>query len=383
MRNGLKILDADRHVVEPVALWTDYLEDAHRAHAPRGFPFYVATGSGEPPASWDASDLYPMLVVGGKPVYSRMSRAAWSRIVRDATRRPFLGPLDRPETHVMHMDAEGIDAALLYPTYALLIEGVDSLEPEVAAALVRAYNRWLADFVARAHGRLLGAGLISVHHPPSMVEEVDRAERAGFPAVVLRPNPAGGRRLSDAAYAAFWARCEALSLAVVIHEGTHAYLPTAGAERFSSRFAQHACSHPMEQMIALLDLVEGGVFERHPRLRVGFLEAGCGWVPYWLCRLDGEHARLASEVAETVRKPPSACFREQAWVSAEPDEPYLPEILPFVGADRILFGTDFPHVDHDERLTDRAMALAGRVSEGALRGYLWDNGARLFGLGER
>jgi len=83
-----------------------------------------------------------------------------------------------------------------------------------------------------------------------------------------------------------------LDMAVGIHEGTHSRLPTTGAERFNSRFALHACSHPMEQMMALLALIEGGVLERHRRLRVAFLESGCGWLPYWLWKLDEEYKNL-------------------------------------------------------------------------------------------
>jgi predicted TIM-barrel fold metal-dependent hydrolase len=381
VRDGFRILDADRHVVEPYGLWDEYLEAEFRPHAPRALPFFAATGndpSAAPPGS--AAEMLPMLVVGGRPVYRAMPPTAWVEIGRAAASRRFSGPLDRPETHLAHMDADGIDAAVLYPTFALLIEGMDALPPRFAAALGRAYNRWLADFCARAPQRLLGAGLISVHDPEAMVPELVRISDHGFRAVVVRPNPVDSRRLSHRAYRSFWTECESRSMAVVIHEGTHAYLPTAGAERFATRFAQHACSHPMEQMIALLDLIEGGVFERHPRLRIALLEAGCGWVPYWLWRLDSEYAHLSREVEENVRVPPSTYFRRHAWVAAEPDEPYLSALVDFVGTDRVLFGTDFPHVDHSDGLVARALALKSLVRDEVLRSYLWDNAARFFGL---
>jgi predicted TIM-barrel fold metal-dependent hydrolase len=278
------------------------------------------------------------------------------------------------------MDVEGIDAAVLYPTYGLLVLGVDTLAPDLAAALARAYNRWLRDFVGRSPDRLKGAALVSMHAPGEMPAEVATAAAAGFVAAVVRPNPVDGRRLSDRAYAPFWAECEARGLAVVLHEGTHAYLPTAGADRFASRFAQHACSHPLEQMIGLLDLIEGGVFARHPRLRVGLLEAGAGWAPYWLWRLDEEYAHLHREVAERVREKPSATFQRQAWITAEADEPYLPRLLDFIGASRILFGTDFPHVDHDDGLVARALSRRQAFSDDVMRRYLSGNARRFYGL---
>jgi predicted TIM-barrel fold metal-dependent hydrolase len=309
-----------------------------------------------------------------------MSAIAWEEICRAAAARTFAGRLDLPSTQLAQMDAEGIDAAVLYPTFALLIEGIDTLKPALAAAYVRAYNHWLAEFCSFAPNRLFGMGLISVHNPDAMVQEVGFVAAQGFRGVVLRPNPVERRGLSDVAFVPFWTECERRSLAVVLHEGTHAYLPSAGAERFDTRFAQHACSHTMEQMIALLDLIEGGVFERHPRLRVAFVEAGCGWVPYWLWRLDAEYSHLAREVETRVRSTPSSYFRRQGWVTGEPDEPYLGQLLDYIGCDRVLFGTDFPHVDHDEGLVDSALSLQARFGTERLRQYLWDNCARFLGL---
>jgi predicted TIM-barrel fold metal-dependent hydrolase len=138
----------------------------------------------------------------------------------------------------------------------------------------------------------------------------------------------------------------------------------------------------MEQMMALLALLEGGVLERHPRLRVAFLEAGCGWLPYWLYRLDEvEHRHLAGEVAETVRRAPSAYFRDRCFVGFEPDEPYLPEVIPRVGAGSLLFGTDFPHPDADADAVARAVALRGTISDAVLQQLLADNAARFYGIG--
>jgi predicted TIM-barrel fold metal-dependent hydrolase len=199
--------------------------------------------------------------------------------------------------------------------------------------------------------------------------------------VALRPNPIKGRILSDPAYEAFWTACERAGVAVAVHEGTHTMLPTTGADRFETRFALHACSHPMEQMMALLALIEGGVLERHPGLRVAFLEAGCGWLPYWLWRLDEvEYKNLAGEVAGRVRMPPSSYFRQQCFVGFEPSEPYLAEIVRHVGAGRLLFGTDFPHLDHSGDPVAEALAAGSRLSSGAAEMFLWENAAEFYGL---
>jgi predicted TIM-barrel fold metal-dependent hydrolase len=139
----------------------------------------------------------------------------------------------------------------------------------------------------------------------------------------------------------------------------------------------------MEQMMAFLSLLESGVLERHSSVRFAFLEAGCGWLPYWLYRLDDiEYRHLASEVAEHVRVPPSAYFRRQCFVSFEPGEPYLSDVLArhLFGGRPLVFGTDFPHPDHEADIVDQAVALRKRVPEKVLSDLLWGNASRLYGL---
>lgn len=132
--------------------------------------------------------------------------------------------------------------------------------------------------------------------------------------------------------------------------------------------------------MALLALIEGGVLERHPKLRVGFLEAGCGWLPYWLWRLDEEYKQLAWEVADNVKMKPSEYFRRQCFVAIEPEEPYLEQIIQYIGSDNLLFGSDYPHVDHDLSMSEKAVSLEERLSKKTVQKLLWDNPARFYGL---
>jgi uncharacterized protein len=380
MRDGLRIADADRHVVEPIAMWREHLPPELRQHA----PYHAAI---DEPLAARVERLGgrallappPMPMLAGRPLYSRMTERAWMEMAWSARARASeLDQLETPDAHLREMDREGIDIAYLLPTYAMLILGRDDLAPELALGFSRAYNQWLLGFCARDPARLRAVALACPHAPDRMAAEVAAALDSGMAGGVMRPNPVGGRRLAHPAYAEFWAECERRRAGVILHEGTHADLPAAGADRFESRFALHACSHPMEQMMALLDLIEGGVLERHPALRVAFLEAGCGWLPYWLWRLDEEYAHLAGEVRENVRMPPSAYFRRQCLIAAEADEPLLPEVIRLVGEQSLLFGTDFPHLDHDEGQVAGALALRGAVPESALRRMLWDNAAGFF-----
>ncbi|EYF06488.1 amidohydrolase family protein [Chondromyces apiculatus] len=385
MRDGFWIIDADRHVTEPMDLWQAYLPPAFRARAPT----LELPPSTEPLGARIARlgprglvPPAPVLMLEGQPVMRGISERAEIALSLARQRRP--GHMEAgasPAAQLAAMDASGIDVALLFPTFAMYLLGIDGLDPALAGALARAYNDWLRDFCAPDPERLRGVGVVNLHAPGQMVEELRRVVACGWSAVVLRPNPVHGRRLSDPAYEPFWAACAELQVGVAIHEGTHARLPTAGADRFESRFALHACSHPMEQMMALLALIEGGVLERHPTLRVGFLEAGCGWLPSWLHRLDVvEYENLAGEVEEHVKMQPSAYFRRQCFASADPTEPLLAETLRHLGEGHLLFGTDFPHVDHDTDGVGKMLALREVLGRDALAKVLSGNAARLFGL---
>lgn len=254
MLNGYKIIDADAHVIEPISIWKQYLHPAFKSFAP-------------------SADLK----IQGEEIYYKISQQAGDKV-------SLANDFDS-ESQVMAMKRMGIDLSFLYPSCGLWLFSIDTMKPQLAQAFVMAYNNWLRDFCSYNPKLLRGIGAISLHHPEDMIPELNRIAKFGWKAVCFPPNPIKGRLLSNPAYESFWTECEELEIAIGLHAVAHCRLPTAGIERFDTHFSIHACTHPMEQMMALLALIEGGVLERHPRLRVGFLESGCGWLPYWLWRL--------------------------------------------------------------------------------------------------
>ena len=209
---------------------------------------------------------------------------------------------------------------------------------------------------------------------------MERLASFGWKAVAIPPNPVNGRTLGHPAYEPFWAACERLSIGVALHEGSNVRLPSAGAERFTTRFAHNAASHPLEAMLAFASLLEGGVLERHPRLRIGFFESGCGWLPYWLWRMNSTYEYMRGEVAENVRMKPSEYFRRHCVVALERGEPGLQELIQMIGTDNLVFGTDYPHTDHGEDVVDHVMELRSVLPEETMRKILWDNPARFYGI---
>lgn len=384
MLNGHRILDADCHILEPDSLWAERLPPELRHRAPR----FVPAAPELPPVDrverygWRGLAPSPYrYVVDGEEVYHDLSGVLSAEAHR-LTEQRFGDDLhDGASTlssQLRALERMGVDAAFIYPTAMLHLLAIDPLDPALTTALARVYNDWLRELCSQAPEVLQPVGVVSRHDPAAMTEELERIAGLGFRAVHLRPNVVAGRRLSDPAYADFWGECERRQVAVGIHEASHARVPSAGAGRFTTRFALHACSHPMEQMMAFLDLLEGGVLERHPGLQVAFLEAGAGWLPYWLARLDEEHEDLAWEVRHTVRDRPSEYFRRQCFVAIEPDEPGLAEVVRAVGDDRLLFGSDYPHMDHDPEIVHKAVALAAELGDETVRKILWDNPCRFY-----
>lgn len=360
MLHGYKIIDADSHVIEPPQIWSKYLAPEFKHFAP-------------------SADMK----IQGEDVVEKISpqmREMGNQQMIEAHPHAYFHRYDA-ESHVQAMVQMGVDIAFIYPTYGLWLFGIDTMHAEVVGAFTHAYNTWLyEEFCSYAPDRLKGVGAINLHAPEQMVSELYRIADFGWKAVVLRPNPVKGRILSDRTYEPFWTACEELDIAVAIHEGTHSRLPTTGADRFNTRFALHACSHPMEQMMALLALIEGGVLERHPQLRVGFLESGCGWLPYWLWRMDEEYDNLHWEVKDHVKMKPSEYFRRQCFVGIEPSEPYLPQIIEYIGSDNLIFGSDYPHMDHKPDVVNTVIELETQLSPETVQKIVWDNPSRFYSL---
>lgn len=155
---------------------------------------------------------------------------------------------------------------------------------------------------------------------------------------------------------------------------------TVASWRWRAMSSLHIISHPFEQMMAAMALICGGVLERHPKLRVGFFEAGCSWMPYWLARLDDhfEHPRLGRYMAG-LTMPPSAYFERQCVVSCDPGDPTIPLAVRGLGAHKILFATDYPHFDSGGGAVRRFLETADLGDE-ARRLILRDNALAFYGL---
>ena len=179
------------------------------------------------------------------------------------------------------MDLDGIDAVFLYPSMGLFAGSVQ--DPPLAAAMCRAYNRRLADYCRPYPDRLFGVAMLPMQSIDLAIKEMGFARKElGFRGGFLRPNPYNNKMIHHPDYERFWQAAEDLDFAIGFHEGGNSGMPTVGIDRFEGRAAQHIISHTIEMMLACMSVIWGGVCERHPKIRIGFLESGGGWVAPWL-----------------------------------------------------------------------------------------------------
>ncbi len=324
------IVDADGHVVEPLEAWAG-LPEAYR-----------------PRIHQDPSH-YEHVVVGDTEILAvplgSLARPG-STFDDPTTFRPLAdaqpGGAD-PVARLADMDSEGIDQAVLYPTIGLYAWAIP--DPPAAVAVARAYNDWLASYCAASPRRLFGAAMLPLQDPVAAAAELRRAVTdLGFRAGFVRPNPCLGRSLPHRANEPVWRAAEELNVPIGIHEGSSVIVPTLGADRPFNPLILHAVSHSFEQMLACAQLIAFGVLERHAGLRCLFLESSGGWAPFWLERLD-EQAESFGGFCPDLSLRPSEYFARQCSISFELDEATLPALVPFVGAERIVWGSDYPHHD--------------------------------------
>jgi predicted TIM-barrel fold metal-dependent hydrolase len=347
-----RIIDADSHVLEPTDMWGQYLEPEFRDKA----PYFIKDEQG-------GEHLVTDGVVHDRIPYPE---EGWT------ARRP--GGFN-PHERVKDMDLEGIDVQVLFPTQGLFIQAVSSAA--LAAALCRAYNNWLADYCRAYPGRFVGIGAVPLHDVTEAVKEARRAvTQLGMKGIFVRPNPFNGRTLDDTLYDPLYGEIQELDVALCVHEATGNF-PAAGADRYQNYLLRHLFSHALEQKIACSTIICGGVLERFPKLRVAFLESGVGWLPHWLERMD-EHFKGLGYMVPWLKMPPSDYFRRQCFISADPDEKTIPYVVEAVGAEYIVFGSDYPHFDMKFPGAVAAVRDRKDLSQKAKKKILYDTPARLY-----
>jgi len=244
------------------------------------------------------------------------------------------------EDRLEAMDRQGIDTAILYPTSGLGIGKIR--EPNYAAALCRAYNNYIADY-CKASPRLKAVANLPIYHPEAAVEELTRAVRdLGLVGGMLAAQ-AHGKNIAAQEFHPLYREAEKLGVPLAIHAFGG---DEAGSEIFDQFICIHTTGHPFPVLRQLTAMVFAGIPELFPKLKLGFLEIGCGWIPYWAERMDEEWEKRGKVEAPLCKKKPSEYLTGGTiYYGCEPEEKMISYVVREIGSERVMYASDYPHWD--------------------------------------
>lgn len=273
-----------------------------------------------------------------------------------------------PGTRLADMDAMGVDVQLVALTPFHYFYWADR---DLAGRLATMQNERIAEVASSSPGRFVGVGTLPMAHPDLAVEEAHRIAGLGFPAVEIGAD-VGQLDLDDPVFEPLWVALEELGLVVILHPAGF-----TEARRLTDYYLVNVIGMPLSTTLAVSRMILGGVFERHPGLRMVLVHGGGYLTAYW-GRAD--HAfRHRPELRRNIDRLPSEYLDDLYFDITVFDARQLELLVERYGADHLMLGTDYPF---DMGLTD-PLALIGeaRLDESQRRQIAGDTARSLFGLG--
>lgn len=352
------VFDADNHLYETEEAMTRYLPDAQKG----AIDFVEVHGRKKIVVRGQISDYIP------NPTFDRVGRpGALAEYFRNGnpegkSQREMIGRgIDCPpafrnaKARLELMNEQGVDYAIMLPTLASLLEERMRDDPDLATAAVHALNRWMVDeWPYQYEGRIFGVPIITPGLVDRAIEELDFVLEHGAKLILMRPAPAWGyqgpRSFALPEFDPYWERVQASGVVVVIHASDTGYTRYAN-EWEGSGIEMQAFGKPQlfsaairgrhrDIEDAVTSLITHGTCWRFPELKFALIENGAGWVPNLLQHLDHTRDSMPQEFPER----PSETFKRNFWM-----HPFHEEnprgLIELLGADHVIFGSDFPHVE--------------------------------------
>jgi predicted TIM-barrel fold metal-dependent hydrolase len=285
-----------------------------------------------------------------------------------------------PKERLADMDLDGVDAEVIYtdPTGGAAFY---RLPASVGVPAMRAFNTAALEFAAVDPSRLLPVYLLPLHDVEIAVDELHRIIDEGGRAVQtpLYPADAGLPPYWDSQYEPLWSAVAETGVPLSLH-----VCPPAGRSLGKDPTPARGIFQVMPPIMMsqpMVELILTGTFVRHPDLTVILVEAGLGWIPYMLDRLDRvSHKSWWAERGMPLNELPSYYWSHNMAATFEEDELGL-ELRDRIGVDNLLWATDYPHPDstwpESQRVIDEQF---GSCDQAEVRRLVCDNAARLYGL---
>jgi len=328
------------------------------------------------PAVRSESDLYPFMAkqwIQQLQTFGRRPRQGWAvgpaypKSQPNASRRDAFPPEGGRQgsslafMQAQHLDANNVQLGMLNP----LGSGQGLQDPDLATAICAATNDWQVEEWTRKDNRLKASVVVNYEDPPAAVKEIERrAPNPDFAQVLFltrTAEPLGSRK-----YWPIYEAAAAAGMPVGVHAFGYGGNPITGGG-WPSFYIEEMVSHAQTCQGVLSSMVVEGVFERIPALKLVLIEAGFAWAPPLAWRLDRAWTRLRAETPH-LRRLPSEVIRQHVWWTTQPmEEPdprgHLLDTIEWIGWDRLLFATDYPHWDYDDPATCLPLKLTDEQCE--------------------
>ncbi len=332
------LISADSHVMEPLDLWWNALGHKFGDRTPR----YLSAYQGE------QGNFFYSGYQGWPVSWLRDNRPETERAALEAAERGMEACGYDPAVRVQFQKEAGLEAEVMNPTRLMNI--MRNPDTEVLQSCAQVYNDWLAAFVSYDPTRLVGVSVIPMDDVDWAVRELQRTAKMGLVRTMIHCQaPEGHSPYRDATYDRFWAAACETDTPITLHILTGHKLDPIAFAHFQSE--EEASDNPALwvdllneiQLVLANDFIFGGILDRFPQLKVICSEFEISWVPGFMARLD-----QTEDVASRVKIPKlqmkaSDYMRERIWHGFI-DDTAAGFAIPYVGANRVLWGSDFPHI---------------------------------------
>lgn len=360
-RAPYRVIDADGHVTEPPSAyeaWAERLPETLQHLAPRwytqnGNRVFVIEGKVYPPHGDRDHGMSGL----------RKSPDMWTHREGDHD----------PHKRMPDMDHMGIDISVLFGSNTSVQTVVES--PDLAAAISSAYNEWIAEYCHPYPDKLKGVALVPIQDPVRAATELERGVKLGLVGCLFPPLHAG-KMPDHPYYFPLYQMAQDLDVPICIHNSS---AMNPARHLFNNFVLRHAYSTAPLQM-AMGSIIIGGILDSFPKLRFAFLEAGAGWVPYVLERLQARYELLPHWSTHLKQTPEEYVATGNLFFSLDPDEKTLPAVADTIGGDRLIMGSDYSHWDGTAPESIRLLLNRSDIPEELKKKILSDNPARLYKL---
>ena len=333
------IVDADGHISDSVAHVREYIDGPYRTWG------YRLGGS-------DGFDT----AMGGKLGSKAPDAASW----------------------LAALEMGGMERTVLYPTGGLAYGLIG--DKDAAVALCHAYNTYFAEEFRGKSDLLHGVATLPLQDIDEAIAELRGAKEMGFVGGML-PGIARGPLLGDSRYFPLYEEAQRLGMMLAVHGATHG-LDQVGSDVYDRFIAVHTYTFPAAIMRQFTSVVYAGISELFPDLRIGWMESGCTWLPFWIDRMDSEWHKRGAEEAPALTSLPSEAIRGAQWFfHAESEETLIPAAAEYLGTDKLFWASDWPHWDNEYPESLEEMLEREDLSAHDKRLMMRENALRMYGMG--